>query len=125
MIPLNTIPSADLKLIIALVEKKEKLEQEMEDILKKAKANIPKPSKSKPRKNIGIAQPLLKDLITEILAEAKRPLSVQEIYEAGLDKGYQWRSNDPINALNVKMYTTRAFRKSSPGYFELALRNKQ
>jgi len=117
MIPLNSISSADFKLIIALVEKKEALEREMEALLKNAKANIPKPSK--PRKNLGIAQPLLKDLITEILTEAKRPLSVQEIYEAGLKKGYQWRSGNPINALNVKMYTTRAFKKSSPGYFEL------
>ena len=117
MIGLNTIPSATLKEIITLVEKREKLEREMETILKKAKANIP--PAPKPRTNLGIAQPLLKDLITEILTEANRPMSVQEIYEAGLKKGYQWRSGNPVNALNVKMYTTRAFRKVSPGYFEL------
>jgi len=120
MISLNSIPSSDLKLIIALVEKKEKLEREMEDILKNAKAHIPKASK--PNKRSGIAQPKLTELITDILTEAKKPLSVQEIYEAGLEKGYQWRSGDPINALNVKMYTTKAFQKSSPGYFVMRKR---
>ena len=120
MISLNSITSATLKEIITLVEKREKLEREMEAILKKAKANIPKPQK--PRKHIGIAQPILKDLITEILTEANRPMSIQEIYQAGLQKGYQWRSGNPINALNVKMYTTRAFKKVSPGYFEMRVK---
>jgi len=117
MISLNEIPSSTLKEIIALVEKREKLEREMETILKKAKPNIPPPSKT--RKNLGIAQPSLTVLITAILTEAQKPMTVQEIYQAGLEKGYQWRSGNPINALNVKMYTSKAFRKSSPGYFEM------
>ena len=120
MINLNSIPSTALKEIITLVERREKMEREMENILKKAKANIP--PTPKPRKNLCIAHPLLKDLVTEILTETNRPMSIQEIYEAGLRKGYQWRSGNPINALNVKMYTTRAFRKVSPGYFEMRVK---
>lgn len=119
MISLNDISSADLKAIIALVERREALEKQLEAILKEAKAHIPKPQKAIKPKSLGIAQPLLGDLITEILNEAKRPLSVQEIYDATLAKGYVWRSGNPKNALNVKMYTTRAFRKSSPGCFEV------
>jgi hypothetical protein len=117
MISLNEIPSSALKEIIALVEKREKLEEQLRVLLKEAEANIPAPSKTKRR--LGIVQPRLTDLITEILTEAKRPMTVQEIYEASLDKGYTWRSGNPINALNVKMYTDKAFRKSSPGYFEV------
>jgi len=112
MISLNEIPSSALKEIIALVEKREKLEKEMETLLTKAEtniANIPAPSK---QKKLGIVQPSLTVLITGILTEAKKPMTVQEIYQAGLDKGYQWRSGNPINALNVKMYTSKAFRKS-------------
>jgi len=44
-------------------------------------------------------------------------MSVVEIYEAGLKTGYQWRSKNPINALNVKMYTDKTFKKASPGMF--------
>lgn len=117
MINLNDISSAALKEIIALVEKREKLEKELENLLKEAKANIPPPQKQ--RKTLGIVQPRLTELITGILTEAKRPMSVQEIYQASLDKNYSWRSGNPINALNVKLYTTHAFKKASPGYFEL------
>ena len=65
------------------------------------------------------AQPTLRELVTTILTKAGRPLSVHEIYEASLTEGYQWRSQDPINALNVKMYTDRSFKKDAPGQFVL------
>ena len=58
-------------------------------------------------------------MISNILIEAGKPLSVHEIYDASLTGGYQWRSQDPINALNVKMYTDRSFKKDSPGLFVL------
>jgi len=46
-------------------------------------------------------------------------MSVADIYEASLKTGYQWRSKQPMNALNVKMYTDRTFKKAGPGKFVL------
>ncbi len=46
-------------------------------------------------------------------------LSVQDIYEATLLAGYHWRSQEPMNALNVKMYTDKTFKKVSPATFVL------
>ena len=51
-------------------------------------------------------------------------MSVQELYEASLEEGYQWRSQEPINALNVKMYTDRTFKKAAPGQFVLRTATK-
>lgn len=46
-------------------------------------------------------------------------MSVHAIYEATLLAGYHWRSGEPINALNVKMYTDPTFKKAAPGRFVL------
>ena len=118
MINLNELRADDLKKIMQIRQKIEILEIEMASILKKAQKREPPLSVSirnmrLPRK----AQPSLRDLISGILAEAGRPMSVQEIYEASLKDGYQWRSQEPINALNVKMYTDRTFKKAAPGLF--------
>jgi hypothetical protein len=118
MINLNELRADDLKKIMQIRQKIEILEIEMAAILRKAQKREPPLSVSirnmrLPRK----AQPSLRDLISDILAEAGRPMSVQEIYEASLKGGYQWRSQEPINALNVKMYTDRTFKKAAPGLF--------
>ena len=120
MINLNELRSDDLKRIMQIRQKIEVLETEMAAILKKAQKREPPLSVSirnmrLPRK----AQPSLRELISLILTKADRPLSVQEIYEASLGEGYQWRSQEPINALNVKMYTDRTFKKAAPGQFVL------
>jgi hypothetical protein len=65
------------------------------------------------------SQPSLRDLISGILQKAGKPMTVSEVYEASLAEGYQWRSQEPVNALNVKMYTDKTFKKASPGKFVL------
>ena len=120
MLNLNELRSEDLKGILKLRQKIEVLELQMAELLKKAQKREPPLSVSIrnmriPRK----AQPSLRDLIGGILEKAGQPLSVPEIYEATLAEGYQWRSQEPINALNVKMYTDRTFKKAAPGQFVL------
>lgn len=120
MLNLNELRSEDLKGILKIRQKIEVLELQMAEILKKAQKREPPLSVSIrnmriPRK----AQPSLRDLIGGILEKAGKPLSVPEIYEATLAEGYQWRSQEPINALNVKMYTDRTFKKAAPGQFVL------
>ncbi len=65
------------------------------------------------------AQPSLRAVLSGILKKAEAPLTVAEIYEATLMTGYRWRSRNPINALNVKMYTDKTFKVASPGRFVL------
>jgi hypothetical protein len=118
MINLNELSVKDLKEIMKIRQKIEALEIEMATVLRKAQKREPPLSVSirnmrLPRK----AQPSLRELITTILTKAERPMSVQDIYEASLAAGYQWRSQEPINALNVKMYTDRTFKKAAPGLF--------
>jgi len=120
MLNLNELRSEDLKGILKLRQKIEVLELQMAELLKKAQKREPPLSVSIrnmriPRK----AQPSLRDLIGGILEKVGKPLSVPEIYEATLAEGYQWRSQEPINALNVKMYTDRTFKKAAPGQFVL------
>lgn len=120
MINLNELCSDDLKKIMILRQKIEVLETEMSVILKKAEKrpttlSVTVRNMRLPRK----AQPSLRQMISTILTEAGKPMSVHELYDASLVSGYQWRSQDPINALNVKMYTDRTFKKDSPGLFVL------
>ena len=118
MINLNELRADDLKKIMQLRQKIEILELEMAEILKKAqKRDVPLSVSIRNMRLPRKAQPSLRELITTILTKADRPMSVQEIYEASLAEGYQWRSQEPINALNVKMYTDRTFKKASPGLF--------
>ncbi len=118
MINLNELQADDLKKILKIRQKVEILEMEMAGILKRAERRAPALSVSVrnmrlPRR----AQPSLRDMIRGVLEKAGRPMSVAEIYEASLGTGYQWRSQEPINALNVKMYTDKTFKKESPGQF--------
>jgi hypothetical protein len=120
MINLNELRSEDLNHILKIRQKIEMLELQMAEILKKAQKREPPLSVSVrnmriPRK----AQASLRDLISGILEKAGQPMSVSEIYEATLAEGYQWRSQEPINALNVKMYTDKTFKKAAPGRFVL------
>ncbi len=120
MLNLNELHATDLMKIVKIREKIEVLEAAMAKVLKEAEQREPPLSASirnmrMPRKS----QPSLRDLISTILQKAANPMTVSEIYEASLVEGYQWRSQEPINALNVKMYTDRTFKKASPGKFVL------
>ena len=118
---LNELSSNDIRQILKIRRKIEALERRLGDIVREAQKRPPaKPDLllrglSLPRK----VQPSLRTLISAVLAKAGRPLSVPEIYEATLATGYTWRSQEPINALNVKMYTDRTFKKCQPGLFIL------
>ncbi|MEI6148669.1 MAG: HTH domain-containing protein [bacterium] len=118
MLNLNELHAKDLQKIVGIRKKIEVLELEMAEVLKQAEKRAPSLSVSirnmrMPRKS----QPSLRDLIRGILEKAAKPMTVSELYEASLVEGYQWRSQEPINALNVKMYTDRTFKKMSPGRF--------
>jgi hypothetical protein len=120
MLNLNELHATDLAKIVKIRKKIEVLELAMAEVLKTAEKRAPSLSVSvrnlrMPRKS----QPSLRNLISGILEKAAKPMTVSEIYEASLVEGYQWRSQEPINALNVKMYTDRTFKKSSPGHFVL------
>lgn len=118
MVNLNELRADDLAKILTLRRKIEILEREMAKILKTAQKREPALSVSVRNMRVPrAAQPSLRDLVSEILRKAKEPMSVQEIYAASLDAGYQWRSQEPTNALNVKMYTDRTFKKVAPGQF--------
>jgi hypothetical protein len=120
MLNLNELHATDLMKIVKIREKIEVLEEEMAKVLKAAGKRIPPLSVSvrnmrMPRSS----QPSLRDLISGILQKAGKPMTVSEVYEASLAEGYQWRSQEPVNALNVKMYTDKTFKKASPGKFVL------
>ena len=106
----------DLKQILRIRLQQEAYEKRIADILARARAR-PKP-KNEPHFPWR-QQPRLREVIGKCLRKSSRPLSVVEIYEATLATGYHWRSKDPLNALNVKMYTDRTFKKVSPGHFSM------
>jgi len=68
---------------------------------------------------IHLIQPSLRTLITGILRKADKPPTVQEISAATRLAGSHWRSQVPITALNVKLYTDTAFKQDSHGRFML------
>ena len=115
---LATLSSADLKRMLAIKVKIEKYEKELLAVYEKAKRRPPA-KRGKSARIPPQQQPSLRDLVSGILRKAKKPLSVHQIYEATLLEGYHWRSREPINALNVKMYTDKTFKKASPGMFVL------
>ena len=115
---LNELNSDDVRKILKIRQKIEALEQELLTIARTAQKRKPGEAASLrglPRRQ----QPSLRELIGTILRKSSKPLSVQDIYEATLVAGYHWRSQEPINALNVKMYTDRTFKKVAPGQFVL------
>lgn len=118
MMDLNALRANDLAKILRLRREIEVLESEMMEILKTAQKREPPVRVTVRNMRLPHApQRSLRELISEILRKARRPMSVQEIYAASLEAGYQWRSQEPINALNVKMYTDRTFKKAGPGLF--------
>ncbi len=110
---LNELSSADLMKIAKIRKKIEVYEAEQDEILKNAKKREPLVRMKLPR----TPQPCMRDMIRGVLQTAGVPMSVLEIYEAGLKSGFQWRSQEPINSLTVKMYTDKTFKKASPGKF--------
>lgn len=124
MINLNELSSRDLAKILRLRQKMEVHAIQIARILKTAEKKQPPVEVSSRHMRLPRGtQPDLRSLITGILETAGTPMSVPEIYEASLKTGYLWRSQEPINALNVKMYTDKTFKKASPGRF--VLRNKR
>jgi hypothetical protein len=120
MINLNELSSEDLEKILQLRRQMEAIELEIVEVIENAKKKelplgITVRNMQLPRQT----QPSLRELISGILETAGTPLTVQEIYDASLKTGYQWQSRDPINALNVKIYTDKTFRKTTPGRFVL------
>jgi len=115
---LNELNSDDVRKILKIRQKIEALEQELLTIARQAQKRKPTDASSLrglPRRQ----QPSLRELVGTILRKSTKPMSVQDIYEATLISGYHWRSQEPINALNVKMYTDRTFKKIAPGQFVL------
>lgn len=120
MVNLSELNAKDMEKLLQLRKKIEVIEQAMAKIIKNAGKR--EASVSVAVRNIRIprsSQPSLREMITDILKNAGKPLSVAEIYEASVAAGYHWRSQDPMNALNVKMYTDDAFQKVAPGKFAL------
>jgi hypothetical protein len=115
---LSQLNSSDIRQVLALRKQIEALEDKMLAIVHNAQKR--KPSEAAALRGLARRQqPSLRELITTILKQAKKPMSVQDIYEGSLVAGYHWRSQEPINALNVKMYTDKTFKKVSPGRFVL------
>lgn len=111
---LSKLTSDDLKEMLHIRLRIERYEAELVAIHAQARKR-PKPTTA--QRGLYTRQPSLTELISRILRKNKKPMSVQEIYEASLLEEYHWRSQDPINALNVKMYTDPTFKKVSPGRF--------
>ncbi len=114
---LTSLTSDDFKQILKLRQQIEKLEKELLSVFKHAERRPI--TKEKPGSIVRQQQPSLRDLISGILRKARNPMSVQDIYEATLMAGYHWRSQEPINALNVKMYTDKTFKKVGTATFVL------
>lgn len=120
MLDIRSLTEADLIKICKLRQKIAVIETEIGEILAEAERRPPPLSMQVRSMRLPrITQPSLRDMISDVLQAAGVPLSVPEIYEASLKTGYQWRSGEPINALNVKMYTDKTFKKAAPGRFVL------
>lgn len=120
MVNLSELSATDIDKILKIRRKIEILEQQMAKVVRDAE-------RRGPSLNVAIrhmrlprhSQPSLRDIITSILVKAGTPMTVSEIYEASISNGYHWRSREPMNALNVKMYTDKTFKKVAPGKFAL------
>jgi len=65
--------------------------------------------------------PRQKDLIMQILADAGRPMNLNEIVVEMAARGYKWLSRSPKESVGVLVYTKpELFKKERPGYFVLA-----
>jgi len=118
MINLSELNAKDIQKILKLRQKIEVIEQEMAKIIKNAEKHTTPLSVAVRHMRIPRnSQPSLREMITGVLTKAGKPLSVAEIYEASVASGYHWRSREPMNALNVKMYTDETFKKVAPGRF--------
>jgi hypothetical protein len=115
---LSQLNSDDIRKVLKIRKNIEAMEEQLLEIARHAQKRKPSEANALrgfPRRQ----QPSLRELVGTILKKAKKPMSVQDIYEATLVSGYHWRSQEPINALNVKMYTDSTFKKVSPGRFVL------
>lgn len=120
MIDIRVLTPDDLIKICNLRQKIAVIETAIGEILAEAERRPPSISMqvrslNRPRSS----QPSLRDMISAVLQAEGAPMSVPQIYEASLKTGYHWRSGEPINALNVKMYTDKTFKKAAPGRFVL------
>jgi hypothetical protein len=121
MVNLSDLSAVDMGKILKIRRKIEVLEQQMANVIKQAEKKAPSVSVSVRHMRLPRnAQPSLREMISKILQKAGKPISVSDIYEASISSGYQWRSKEPVNALNVKMYTDKTFKKVAPGKFILS-----
>ena len=85
---------------------------------------VPKKGKKKPAKRKSrrrIKQPSLSSVVTEVLKPKKKPMSVNEIHDAVLSKGYKTRAKAFKSQLRILLYKNekKLFRKVGPGKFKL------
>ncbi len=120
MITMSSLSSTDLMKIFKLRQQIEVAEAAISAILSDAEKRQPPLNTQVRHLNLPRRlQPDLRDLVGSILQAAGKPLTVYEIYDATMKTGYVWRSRNPVNALNVKMYTDKTFKVASPGRFVL------
>ena len=87
-------------------------------VKKKAKKKRPQRVKKSAKKKA--SAPTLKDVMTQVLTQSKRPLNLDEIIEGMRKKGVKFKSKNPKHSLDVRMYTDKTFKKVKPGYFTVA-----
>lgn len=63
--------------------------------------------------------PVLRDVIVEVIREAKKPLNIDQILAGIRKKDVKMQSKNPKHSLGVRMYKDKAFKKAKRGYFTL------
>ncbi len=133
---IESVSIEDLKKLIPLKEKHERLEKRKEQ-LEKELASVVREIESlgfsvadtssalsgKRGKKRFTGQPSLASLIVEIMREKKRPLTINEICDALLkEKNFRTRAKDFKAQIRVMIYRNDKglFSKPKPGLFELA-----
>jgi hypothetical protein len=96
-------------------------------VKKKATKKRPQRTRTSAKKTVAkkVAQkkapvPKLRDVITQVITQAKRPLTLDEILTGIKKKGVKIKSKNPKNSLGVRMYTDKTFKKAKPGHFTMA-----
>jgi chromosome segregation ATPase len=95
-----------------------KLEAGLAAALGAAESAAAKKPRRKVRRRRGRSQ---KDVVREVLLQAKKPLSIPEILAQLKTRGYRWQSKNPKAALSVMLYTNqKLFKRAKPGRFAVA-----
>ena len=74
--------------------------------------------KGKAKRKRGRRGPGQKEIVLQVLREARKPLSMSGIVAAMNAKGYKWKSKRPERSLSVLLYTNKGlFKTVKPGHF--------